>query len=166
VDDPRLAHFWLQANVLQAGRNSKTATEAAYGTGFGGTLAGGALGGAAGYGIGRAGGGNDALLAVGGALAGAAIEGLSGAYVQDVTYSIVTDIQISERTPGTIVSQSETGKLGQGASTTVTQSSAATTDMKRYQTRVVSSANKVNLAWEEAAPQLVAGLSRSIAGIF
>ena len=41
-----------------------------------------------------------------------------------------------------------------------------TTDAKRYRTRVVSTANQVNLAWEDAAAELVAGLSRSIGGIF
>jgi hypothetical protein len=166
VEDPQAAQFWLQANVLQAGRNAETAIEKAYSGGFGGTLVGGAVGGGVGYAIGRAGGGNDILLAAGGALLGAAIEGAAGAYVQDVSYSIVTDLQISERAPGgVVVSQSETGQLGQGRSTTVSQASSTVTDRKRYQTRIVSSANKVNLAWEEAAPELVAGLSRSIAGI-
>jgi hypothetical protein len=39
-------------------------------------------------------------------------------------------------------------------------------DWKRYRTRVMSIANQVNLEFEEAAPDLVAGLTRSIAGIF
>jgi hypothetical protein len=41
VEDPRDARFVLQANVLQAGRYSESASEAAYGSRFGGTLAGG-----------------------------------------------------------------------------------------------------------------------------
>ena len=45
-------------------------------------------------------------------------------------------------------------------------SSTETSDWKRYRTRVMSKANKVNLEFEEAAPDLVAGLTRSIAGIF
>lgn len=166
VDDPDHANYLLQANVLQAGRTSETAIESAYGGGFGGTLLGGAAGGAAGYALGRAGGGNDVLLGVGGALAGAAVETFAGAWVQDVTYSIVTDLQISERSRDGIVSETVSGQLSQGKGTTTSQSSSRTTDLRRYRTRVVSSANKVNLAWEEAAPQLVAGLSRSVAGIF
>ena len=39
-------------------------------------------------------------------------------------------------------------------------------DWKRYQTRVMSSANRVNLDFEDAAPELVAGLTQAIAGIF
>jgi hypothetical protein len=168
VDDLRAARFVLQANVLQAGRTSETAAEAAYGSGFGGTLLGGAAGGAAGYGLGKAGiGVNDAVGAIAGALAGAAIAGLADAYVQDTTYTIVTDVQVSERAPaGVVVSQSEQASLKQGTSGTVTQSSSQTTDTKRYQTRIVSTANQVNLAWEDAQPELVAGLSRSIGGIF
>jgi Enterobacterial TraT complement resistance protein len=45
-------------------------------------------------------------------------------------------------------------------------SSTETTDWKRYQTRVQSTASKANLEFEEAAPELTSGLTRSIAGIF
>jgi predicted lipid-binding transport protein (Tim44 family) len=167
VEDPRKAHFLMQANVLQAGRNSKTAAEQAYNGGFGGTLLGGAAGGAIGYGIGHAGGGNDIVLGALGALAGAAVEGVSGAFVQDVTYSIVTDVQVSERADaGEVVTQSDSANLKEGTSGTRTQSSSRTTELKSQRTRIVSTANKVNLDWPEAAPQLVDGLSRSVAGIF
>lgn len=168
VEDPSAARFVLQANVLQAGRDSLSAGEVASGDGFGGTLLGGAAGGAAGYGLGAAGiGVNNTLGAIGGALAGAAIAGLADAYVQDTTYTIVTDIQVSERTRlGVVVSQSEQASLSQGTSGTLSQSSSVTTDAKRYRTRVISTANKANLAWEDAQPELVAGMSRSIGGIF
>ncbi len=114
--DPRDARFVLQANVLQAGRSSPTAAEVARGDGFGGTLLGGAAGGAAGYGLGAAGiGVNNTVAAIGGALAGAAIAGLADAYVQDTTYTIVTDVQVSERAPpGVVVSQSEQASLQPG----------------------------------------------------
>jgi hypothetical protein len=167
VDDPTQAHFILQANVLQAGRSSETATEAAYKGGFGGTLIGGAAGGGVGYAIGRAGGGNDALLAAGGALLGAAIEGIAGAYVQDVTYSIVTDIQISEPAEvGQVVTETESTELRQGTSSRIAQSTSRTLERKTYATRIVSRANKANLEWAEAAPALVDGITRSVAGIF
>jgi outer membrane lipoprotein SlyB len=168
VEDPAQARFILQANVLQAGRSSPTAAEAASGDGFGGTLLGGAAGGAAGYGLGAAGVGvNNTVAAIAGALAGAAIAGLADAYVQDTTFTIVTDVQVSERAPnGVVVSQSEQATLPQGTSGTVSQSSSETTDTKRYRTRIVSTANQVNLPWEDAEPELVAGMSRSIGGIF
>jgi hypothetical protein len=167
VDDPRKAQFLLQANILQAGRSSETATESAYNGGFGGSVLGGATGAAVGYGIGKAGGGNDVLLGAAGALAGAAIEGVSGAFVQDVTYSIVTDLQVSERAPpGEIVSQSDSASLQQGTSGTRSQSSSSTTALKTQRTRIVSTANQANLEWPDAAPALVEGLSRSVAGLF
>jgi len=166
VDDPRAAQFVLQANVLQAGRSSETAAQAASGSGFGGTLLGSAAGGAAGYGLGAAGlGVNNTVGAIGGALLGAAVATAADSYVQDTTYTIVTDIQIAEKTDG-VVSQSEQASLAQGSSGTITQSSSNTTDVKRYRTRIVSTANKVNLDWYEAAPDLSRGMTRSIAGLF
>lgn len=167
VDDPRRAHYILQANVLQAGRNSETAAEQAYSGGWGSTFWGGAAGTAVGYGIGRAGiGVNDTLGAVGGGLIGSALSGVADAFVQDTTYTIITDVQISERVPGQAISQTESASLAQGSSGTISQSSSSTTDAKRYRTRIMSTAEKVNLDWPQAAPDLVAGMSRSIAGIF
>jgi hypothetical protein len=167
VSDPRAANFVLQANVLQAGRSSETAAEVAYDSGFGSSIFGGAAGGAAGYGLGKAGiGVNDTVGAIAGALIGAGLSGAADALVQDTTYTIVTDLQISERAaPGAVVSQSEQANIAQGSSGTVTQSSSSTTDWKRHHTRIVSTAEKVNLEWLEAAPDLVAGMTRSIAGV-
>jgi len=168
VDDPRRAHYVLQANVLQAGRSSETAADTAYGGGFGGPFWGGAAGAAVGYGLGQSGiGVNDALGAVGGGLIGSAISTVADAFVQDTTYTIVADVQVSERAAGeAAVSQAETASLSQGSSGTISQSSSGTADVRRYRTRIVSTAEKANLDWPEAAPDLVAGMSRSIAGMF
>ena len=102
VDDPRAARFVLQANVLQAGRTSETAAEV--GVQYAASAArcwavppaGPPATAWAQAGIGV----NDAGGAIGGALAGAAISALADAYVQDTTYTIVTDVQVSERAPG------------------------------------------------------------------
>ncbi|MEZ5825681.1 MAG: complement resistance protein TraT [Geminicoccaceae bacterium] len=164
--DPERARFMLQANVLQAGRNSETAAEAAHKDGFGSVLTGGAAGAAVGWGLGEAGGHNGLLIA-GGTLIGAGVASAVDAFVQDVTYTIITDIQISERArPGEYVSQDEQLESAAGTSGTVSQYSSSTSPWKRYRTRVVSTANQVNLDWPDAAPQLVDGLTRSIAGIF
>ncbi|BCX18925.1 MAG: conjugal transfer protein TraT [Geminicoccaceae bacterium] len=166
VDDPRRARFILQANVLQAGRTSETAAEQMYGRGYGAPVTGAAVGGTAGYVIGRAAPGNAAVWGLGGAIVGGLAETVSGAAVQDVTYSIVTDIQIQERAPGEVVSETRTSRVAQGRSGQIAQTSSRTTDMRRHTTRVMSIANKVNLDWPEAAPQLVDGLTRVVAGIF
>jgi hypothetical protein len=162
VDDPTEAHYLLQANVLQAGRNSEGAAEGSFAGGFGSTI----LGGAAGAGAGRVLSENPGVI-IGGALAGAAISAVADAFVQDVTYSIISDLQVSERAAdGVVVTESARQDLSQGTSGSRILSSTETSDWKRYRTRVMSKANKVNLAFEEAAPDLVAGLTRSISGIF
>ena len=92
---------------------------------------------------------------------------MGDAFVQDVTYSIITDVQISERAgEGVMVTERMTQDLTQGRSGGSVLSSTEVHDWKRYQTRVMSSANRVNLDFEDAAPDLVAGLTLAIAGIF
>jgi hypothetical protein len=76
-------------------------------------------------------------------------------------------VQISERAgEGVMVTERMTQDLTQGRSGRRILSSTEMHDWKRYQTRVMSSANRVNLNFEEAAPELEAGLTRAIAGIF
>lgn len=130
VTDAGQAHYMLQINVLQAGKIDPAAAQAAFTAGYGGAMTGILVGAAAG------GSGRDA--ATGGVLGGI-IETVSGAFVKDVTYSIITDLQISERQGG---------------------------GWKRYQTRVLSTANKVNLEFAEAQPNLEKGLIASISGLF
>jgi hypothetical protein len=162
VDDPQDAHFLLQANVLQVGRTSAAAAEGAFAKGFGSAL----VGGAAGAGIGRvASDQTEAMIA--GAVAGAAASAVADSFVQDVTYSIITDVQVSERAgEGVMVTERMTQDLAQGSGGRRILSTTEVHDWKRYQTRVMSSANQVNLDFEDAAPELVAGLTRAIAGIF
>nr|CBA73471.1 conjugal transfer surface exclusion protein TraS [Arsenophonus nasoniae] len=45
------------------------------------------------------------------------------------------------------------------------QTSTETTNRHKYQTRIVSNANKVNLKFEEAKPELENQLAKSIANI-
>jgi outer membrane lipoprotein SlyB len=162
VDDPQDAHFLLQANVLQVGGTSAAAAEGAFAKGFGSAL----VGGAAGAGLGRvASDQTEAVIA--GAVTGVAASVVADSFVQDVTYSIITDLQISERAgEGVMVTERMTQDLAQGSSGRRILSTTEVHDWKRYQTRLMSSANRVNLEFEDAAPELVAGLTRAIAGIF
>ena len=97
----------------------------------------------------------------------AAASAVADAFVQDVTYSIITDVQISERAgEGVMVTERMTQDLAQGRGGERLLSATEVHDWKRYQTRVMSSANRVNLDFEDAAPELVAGLTQAIAGIF
>jgi hypothetical protein len=162
VDDPTQAHYLLQANVLQVGLTNESSAAKTFAGGYGGTI----LGGAAGAGVGRVI-SEDPAVIIGGALAGAAASAVGDAFVRDVTYSIISDVQVSERAPkGVIVTESDRQDLSQGTSGSRVLSSHETSDWKRYRTRVMSKANKANLSFEEASPELVSGLTRSIGNIF
>ncbi|MEM7041270.1 MAG: complement resistance protein TraT [Pseudomonadota bacterium] len=162
VDNPERAHYMLQANVLQAGKSSVTAAEDAFASGFGGALFGAAVGA-----VGTRAATKDTGSIIGGGLIGAAVESAAGAFVKDVAYSAITDIQVSERaTDGEIVTESFEQDLGQGSSGSRIVRADSTSSWKRYRTRVMSVANQANLDFEDAAPQLVAGLTRSIANVF
>ena len=97
TQNPKEAHYRLQANVLQVSKTDPTAAAAALQGGYGGPIALGAL---AGGGIGLAAGGGNLGMAAGG-LAGAAVGGVTefvtGAFVKDVVFMVVTDIQLTEK---------------------------------------------------------------------
>jgi hypothetical protein len=162
VDDPKVAQFLLQANVLPVGRNSKTAAEGTFAKGFGRAV----VGGAAGAGLGRVASDQTEVI-IAGAVAGAAASAVADALVQDVTYSIITDIQVSQRAgEGVMVTERMSQDLAQGSSGQRILSTTEVHDWKRYRTRVMSTANQANLDFEDAAPELTAGLTRAVAGIF
>jgi len=162
VEDPERARYLLQANVLQVGRSSRSAAERTFAQGFGGTL----IGAAAGAGAGRAVSERPGVI-IGGALAGAATAAAADALVQDVAYSVITDVQVSERAAaGVIVTERLSQDLGQGNSGSRVLSATETTEWKRYRTRILSTANQANLDFKDAAPALADGLTRAIAGIF
>lgn len=170
--DPKKAHYWLQVNVLSVDKASPTAAQAALGAGYGGAYgavgsaaAGAAMGAATGAAI-------DGWGAAGiGGLAGVAAFGLvdtvASAAVKDVTFMAVTDVEIAERAEaGVIVRQDNQQDAKQGVGGAMRQTSTKVSNMNKYRTRVVSTANKVNLQYEEAANDLTNGLTRSISGLF
>lgn len=161
VDRPEQAHFLLQANVLQVGEESPTAAEQTFAGGFGGTLIGGAVG-AAGARVAS----DDTRALIAGGLIGAATSSVADALIEDVTYTIITDVQVSERAgEGVVVTERLEQSLHQGGGARII-SATETHDWKRYQTRIMSTANRTNLDFEDAAPQMVEGVTASIAGIF
>lgn len=165
TSDPDAAHFMMLANVLSVEKSSPTAAEAALHNGYGGALA-GAVAGAM---IGGASHGNSGALygaGIGGLVAGGA-ELVADSLVHDVVYIVITDIELREKAKkGVLVRQDQRQDAKQGIGGARSQTSSEVTDYKAYRTRVVSTANKVNLAYEEAAPHLTDGLARSLAGLF
>lgn len=112
-----------------------------------------------------AGGGGRGVVAAG--LLGALAEGIAGAAIKDVYYTLLVDLQIKERIAGsgaaTTTSQHE---LKQGTSGSTKVSYTEEIGYKIYRTRVASTANKVNLEFGEALPEIKAGLVTSISGLF
>lgn len=160
ASDPDAARLQLQVNVLSVGKGALTANQVGTGS-FGsfGSPVDGALASVAtvsafgGHGYGAA------------ALVGGAADFVAGAVVKDVTYSAITDVQISQRTITAVHVRSDQN-LTQGSAGGEHATFNESSHYKRYRTRVFSTANKVNLSWEEAEPVLIQGLATSIGGIF
>jgi hypothetical protein len=160
IQDPNQAHFMLQANILSVAKTDPSALQSVMGAGYGGAVFGGAVG----AGIGAATGQSWGSVAAGGIIGGIT-ETVAGALVKDVMFAMITDVQISERSAAP-VSQVMTSNLSQGTQTTIQQQAEGTTNWKRYRTRIGTSANQVNLKFEEALPEIQKGLCKCIGGLF
>lgn len=145
VKDPEIANFILQANILQAGKiDDENSLYKSLGDAAVPGVIGGVLGSAA----------DDDMGAVIGAVAGVAVGMAGSSLVQDVTYSIIADIQISQRKSSSpIDSSSDEEEENYG-------------EWRKYVTRVVSYANKVNLDYDVAENALSDAVARSVAGVF
>ncbi len=163
IDDPTKAQFTMVAYVLNLEKASPSAAQAALSTGYlGGSVAAGAAIGAATSSRGDAWKG----AATGGVALGAA-EFISGALVKDVTYMLVADVQIKERTAhGAIVrkdTQVDTKVSDAGSSR---QTVSEVSNQKEYRTRIVTTANKVNLKLEQAQDQMFQKTAYAMSGFF
>ncbi len=161
-DDPEKAYYILQANILQVGKSNKSAMEDSLFRGYGDAAGGAAVGALSGAAIGQTMG-----AGVAGGVIGALGSVVANNLIQDVYYSVMTDIQITEKVKdGRKVVNHTTHNLAQGTSGGTTSLSSNVGNRMRYQTRILSSANKANLKWEDASPELTTGLVRSITNIF
>ena len=159
VTNPDTAGYWIQANVLKADKMDLRETQGWLSRGYEGAATAAALGaGITAYNSSSAG----ATLGVG--LAAGLVGMAADAMVEDVNYTMITDVQISERAK-TQVQTDNVAVLRQGTSGAKVQTSTETGNQHKYQTRVVSSANKVNLKFPEAQPVLEDQLAKSIANI-
>lgn len=158
VDDPAKAHYMLQVNILQVGKMDISAAQGILSSGFGGAVTGMAV-------VAAAGGHSNRGVLTGGILGGITST-VADALVKDVTFAAVTDLQISERLEGGKAKAVSENTLKQGTSGSTVVSTSKETDWNRYQTRILSSANKVNLDFDEAQPELIKGLATAISGVF
>lgn len=152
--DPSKAHYLIQANVLGLSKVNLREAESAFDSGFGGGLLGATIAGVA---------GGDQQAVLGAGLAGAIVGIAADAMVKDTCYTIITDVQLGERIGG--VKEVTVSRLSQGTSTRTVQAISRPEQWKKYQTRIVSTANKANLHLAEATPILVDELVNSIAGL-
>ena len=160
VNSPKKANIMIQANILQVGRstleNPFEALSGGYGSGLEGFITGAALGGAFG------GSGRDVLGV--GLIAGIGNTILDAA-VEVVNFTMITDLQISEKAEGNFVTESSDASLKQGNSGYKKSTWEQKSNWKKYQTRIMSVAKKTNLKFEEAEPKLTEGLVKSISGL-
>ncbi|BBU68794.1 conjugal transfer protein TraT [Fluviibacter phosphoraccumulans] len=163
LNEPDNAWFILQANILSIEKTSNNPASSPFGS-YGSALGGAGIGALAA----SAGNANGRQIA-GTALAAGAASGigemLANALIKDVYFSVITDVQIKERSKNAsnVTTQSS---LKNGKGTTTAVNNVEDSRYKVYQTRALSVANQANLNLEEAEPMLQAGLTKVISGIF
>ncbi|MBA2710135.1 MAG: complement resistance protein TraT [Tatlockia sp.] len=161
VNNPARAHYLLQANILKVGKMSKSASQSALGGGYGSALAGAGTGAAFGA---LSGNGTTALA---GGIAGGLIGLAADSLVKAVNYTMITDLQLSERVgAGVRVHEQFSAALANGNSSASYQTSTKESHYQRYRTRIVSNADRVNLSFAQARPALEQGLIKTLSGIF
>lgn len=161
IDDPDKAHFHMNVYVLNLEKASPTAAEAALHKGYIGGIAGGAVAGAV---INR---GNPYRGAAIGGLIAAGTSTIANAFVKDVTYMLVADVQIKEKARKGVIVRKDTqisAKVSDAGSSTQRVSEAST--RKEYRTRIVTTANKVNLKLAEAQDLMFKKTAYAMAGFF
>lgn len=160
VTNPDAANIMIQANILQVGKSTLEDPFQVLTGGYGSALAGFGAGAVLGGALGMSGRNTLGL----GMIAGVG-ESLLDAAVEVVNFTMITDLQISEKASGKIVDESSGTELKQGTSGAKKSTWKEKTNWKKYQTRIMSVAKKTNLKFEEAAPELTEGLARAISGL-
>lgn len=153
------ADFILQANIRQVEAMDLRASQDVLERGFDGALVGGVLGWAATSGSSHEG------TKIVGSLVGATVGFISDTLIKDKVFTVITDVQVSQRSAHPVSTASKS-VLNQGHSTTVVQRTHQVGHWQKYQTRVISQANQVNLKYDNARGPLVQGVSQALSGIF
>lgn len=153
------ANFMLTASILQAGKTTADRASDALSAGF----AGGLIGAGASVAL-----GGSANQAAGFGLAGAAAGFLVDTLIDDVYYSVVVDVEMRERPL-----EGDTMVSGNIIDAKEKNNTVVSSYVKRgenynwitHQTRVVTTANKVNLKFEDAMPEIRKGLSQILSNM-
>lgn len=157
TNNPNEANFMLQANVknyVEKRLASDGATE---------TLIGSVIGGVLGSTIGD--GGGQTIATTAGAVAGGYAGSVMSAKTLDITFTATVDIQVAEKS-GNKISYNHSQNYQQGSTSRVRANYDDKSDWKKYQTTLVSKANKVNLTADEATAAITQDIASSLAGMF
>jgi hypothetical protein len=162
VNDPDKAQFHMVAYVLNMEKASPTAAQEALGKGYmGGAVTAGAA-------VGAISNRSDSFKGgVVGAVGAGAAELISGALVKNVTFMLVCDVQITEKAKEGVIVRKDTkinAKVSDAGSSQQTTSEVG--DRKEYRTRIVTTANKANLALEEAQDLMFKKTAYALSGFF
>jgi hypothetical protein len=161
ISNPHKAHYQLQVRILKIGKMSLAASQSILSSGFESALTGAGVGIAAGAFTHHTSG----MLA--GGLAGGVIGLAADSLIKDINYSMVTDVQISEKVgKGVKVTEQFQSNLKNGSATKTVQTSSNDSKYQDYRIRIVSNADKVNLKFADAKSALEKGLVKAISGIF
>ncbi len=163
TDDPDAATYHLNIFVLTLEKASPTAAEAQLKKGYvgGSAIVAGAAAGS------LMGGNNRGGKALGGALIAGVGESIANAFVQDVTYMLVADVQIKEKTHNGVIVRKDTKiSTREGDAGGSTQRVSEATNRKEYRTRIVTTANKANLELAEAQDLMFKKTAYAMSGFF
>ncbi|WP_423908279.1 complement resistance protein TraT [Candidatus Spongiihabitans sp.] len=198
VTNAKTASYALQVNILLADEISAAEIaqldETQYGQDLGGivksVVIGTVVGGVAGSVLGNI--DNTLAGAVGGGILGGALKGLSGSRKKDLLlaqqatkyFSLIMDVEVRERTKGTVTRSGETNILksqnsstgdnvadtsvsgSQNISSTETESFTEESTWKRHRTRVVGKAKGKLVVFEDVEQDFAIKMIRAIAGFF
>ena len=162
TDDPDEAQYQMNIFVISLDKASPTAAELALKQGYSSDTAVGAGAGAV-YGATHGGVGSAVGEGVVGALGTTAVN----AFVQDVTYMLVADVQIKEKARKGVIVRKDTkisAKVSDAGSSTQTVSEVS--NLKEYRTRIVTTAEKVNLDIKDAQPLMFKKTAYAMSGFF
>lgn len=163
TDNPDKAQYHMSVFVTKLEKASPTAAEQALKQGYRGDVGAGAALGAT-MGSER---GGSASSTVGGGILGALATTAANAYVQDVTFLLVADVQIKEKTHKGVIVRKDTqisSKVSDAG--TSTQRVSEATNRKEYRTRIVTTANKANLELVEAQPLMFKKTAYAMSSFF
>ncbi len=165
TNNPDEAVYFLSVSVLNLEKAVLSAAELALEQGYGGPPIGQTM-----LDVRALGGFDDSedfLKALAASILVGAVEGAINSLVSDVSYMLVTDVEVSERPPENSVVKVDTEvnvSAGDDGQSTLTEH--AVSDRIKYRTRIVTTANKANLKLDDAKGLMFDQMAYAIAGIF